>query len=134
MLWGSLKLSFFNWDLLHAMLNSYFEVRSYEKKKKNILNKQESCLEGTWREKVSINSRLEVGVRAPIQFRKERHSQYLKRLLFLKNRPIHFLSCTRVVKRIELRFSTLKSARPSMCGRKSIRPRMETKGTKPCIT
>ena len=49
-------------------------------------------------------------VRAPIQFRRESPPQHLKRLFFLKNRPIHFhingISVTRSVKRNYLSFSS----------------------------
>ena len=42
-------LIFFNWDSLHASLNSYHEVWSYKKKKhKKDYSKQEICLERTY--------------------------------------------------------------------------------------
>ena len=51
-------------------------------------------------------------VRAPIQFRKESRLQHLKRLLFLKNRPIHsHVNSTRVIRPIkqnQLTFASIK--------------------------
>ena len=50
--------------------------------------------------------------RAPIQFRREKQAQYLKKLFFLKNSPMHFLiNSIRVyspVKRNELSFSSIE--------------------------
>ena len=39
---------FFNWDSLHARLNSHYQVWSWKKKKKKTKSKQESCLERTY--------------------------------------------------------------------------------------
>ena len=51
-------------------------------------------------------------VRAPIQFRRERQPQHLKRCFFLKNRPIHFhvnsTSVTRPVKQNQLNFPSIE--------------------------
>ena len=51
-------------------------------------------------------------VRAPIQFRRERQPQHLKRLFFLKNRPIHFQinsnKVIRLVKQNNLSFSRIE--------------------------
>ena len=55
-------------------------------------------------------------VRAPNQFRRKRQPQHLKRLFFLKNRPIHFhinnTSIIRPVKRNQLSFSSIEINKP----------------------
>ena len=51
-------------------------------------------------------------IRAPIQFRRETEPQHLKRLFFLKSRPIHFhinsTSVTRPVKQNQLIFPSIE--------------------------
>ena len=55
-------------------------------------------------------------VRTPIQFRRERQLQHLKRWFFLKNRPIHFhinsTSVIRSVKGNKLSFTSIEINRP----------------------
>ena len=55
-------------------------------------------------------------VRAPVKFGRQSQHQYLKRLFFFKNRPIHFhVNSTRVIrpiKRNELSFSTTSYPSP----------------------
>ena len=55
-------------------------------------------------------------VMAPIQFRRESHTQHLKRSFFLKNRAIHFhinsTSVIRPVKRNQLSFFSIEINRP----------------------
>ena len=53
-------------------------------------------------------------VRAPVQFRRERQPQHLKRLFFLENRPIHLHSTSVIgpVKRNKICFSSIEINRP----------------------
>ena len=55
-------------------------------------------------------------VRDPIQFRRERQPQYLKRSFFLKNRPIHShinsTSVITLVKRNQMSFSSIEINKP----------------------
>ena len=54
-------------------------------------------------------------VKAPIQFRRESQPQHLKRLFFLKKKPIHFhinsTSALKTVKQSSFSFPALKSTR-----------------------
>ena len=54
--WKHPKQFFFNWDSLHAKLNSHCEAWSYKKKRHKKV--REICLEITYSKKVSFNSRL----------------------------------------------------------------------------
>ena len=77
--------------LFHARLyDKFIEIKSnFGKKKLYRTNEGSNFLGGSFSSGDNV--------RAPIQFRRERQSQHLKRWIFLKNSPIHFhISSTRV--------------------------------------
>ena len=96
--------------VFHAWLYGRFleMQRNLRKKKLHRTNQGSNFLGG------SLSNRM--NVRAPIQFRRESQPKHLKRLFFLKNRPISFhinsTSVIRLIKQNQLRFFSIGINKP----------------------
>ena len=86
----------------------FIEIQSNLMRKKHRTNQGCNFLEGTFSNRDNV--------RAPIQFRRERQLQHLKRLFFFKNSPILFhinsINVIRLVKLNHLKFSSIDINKP----------------------
>ena len=95
-----------NMTTVFTLYGRSMEIKSnFKRKSLHIINQGFNFLRGS-----SSNKN---NVRAPIQFRRERQPQHLKRWFFVKNRPIHFhINSTSVIKPVKwnkLCFSSIES-------------------------